>query len=146
MYGMTSNGKLSADDLTQWLLEAGSIQSQYQMSIYYKYSPDGTNIIDLSYVDDRVYWYTSEALGRWFVYNLINIFHVNLLGYSNWFMSIIIYHIKDPSIYVDQARYANYIIAKYLDTATVNKSKKFYKIFVKSDASISDEQVQKLSG
>ena len=37
------------------------------MSIYYKYAPDGTNCFVLSYVDDCVYWYNSEAIGKWFV-------------------------------------------------------------------------------
>ena len=40
MYGMTNSGKLFADELTEWLLEVGFIQSQCQMSIYYKYAPD----------------------------------------------------------------------------------------------------------
>ena len=39
MYGMTNFGKLFAYELTEWLLEAGFIQSQYHMSIYYKYAP-----------------------------------------------------------------------------------------------------------
>ena len=66
-YGITNSGKLFADDLTEWLLEAGFIQSQCQMSIYYKYAPDGTKIVVLSYVDYYVYWYTSEAIvnGLW---------------------------------------------------------------------------------
>ena len=42
MYGMTNSGNLFAGELTEWLLEAGFIQSQCQMSIYYKYAPDGT--------------------------------------------------------------------------------------------------------
>ena len=29
MYGMTNSGKLFADELTEWILEAGFIQSQY---------------------------------------------------------------------------------------------------------------------
>ena len=62
MYGMTNSGKLFADELTEWLLEAGFIQSQCQMYIYYKYAPDGSKIVVLSYVDYCVYWYTSEAL------------------------------------------------------------------------------------
>ena len=33
MYGMTNSGKLFADELTEWLIEAGFIQSQCQMSI-----------------------------------------------------------------------------------------------------------------
>ena len=92
------------------------------MSIYYKYARDGSKIVVLSYVDDCVYWYTSEDLGKWFVDNLANIFHVNYLGYAHWFMSIRISQLKDHSISVDQARYATSIVAKYLDTVTVKIS------------------------
>ena len=67
MYGMTNSGKLFSDELTEWLLEAGFILSQCHMSIYYNYAPDGTTFFVLSYVDVCVYWYTSEALGKWFV-------------------------------------------------------------------------------
>ena len=42
MYGMTNSGKLFADKLTEWFIKAGFIQSQCQMSIYYKYAPDGS--------------------------------------------------------------------------------------------------------
>ena len=45
MYGMNNSGKLFADDLTEWLLEAGFILSQCQMSIYYKYAPYGSKIV-----------------------------------------------------------------------------------------------------
>ena len=41
MYGMTNSGKLFSDEFTECLLEAGLIQSQYQMYNYYKYAPDG---------------------------------------------------------------------------------------------------------
>ena len=64
MYGMTNSGKLFADELTEWLIEEGFIQSQCQMSIYYKYAPDGSKIVVLSYDDDCVYWYTNEDLGK----------------------------------------------------------------------------------
>ena len=67
-------------------------------------------------------------------------------------MSVIIYHTKDHSIPVIQARYDTYIVAKYLDTATVKTSTEFYNttlpsdlIFTKADASTSDEQVYKLT-
>ena len=59
---------------------------------------------------------------------------------------------KDHWIYVYQARYDTYLGAKYLDTATVKASTKFYKttlpsdmIFTKVDTSNSDEQVDKLT-
>ena len=80
------------------------------------------------------------------------IFHVNFLGYAHWFMSIRIYQMKDHFISVDQARYATSIVTKYLDTANVKVSTKFYKttlpagmIFTKEDVSTSDEQVEKLT-
>ena len=67
-------------------------------------------------------------------------------------MSIRISQIKDHSISVDKARYATSIVAKYLDTDTVNTSTHLYKttlpsdmIFIKSDSSTSDEQVEKLN-
>ena len=86
MYGMTNHGKLFYNELIEWLIEAGFIQYQCQMSTYYKYAPDGKNIVVLSYVDNCVYWYTSEALGKWFGDSLGNIFCVNFLVYANWFM------------------------------------------------------------
>ena len=59
---------------------------------------------------------------------------------------------KYHSISVDQDRYATSIVVKYLDTATVKSSTKFYKttlpsdmIFTKADASTSDEQVENLT-
>ena len=54
MYGMTNSGKLFADELTEWLIEEGFMQSQCQMFMYYKYAPDGSKIVVLSYVDDCV--------------------------------------------------------------------------------------------
>ena len=76
----------------------------------------------------------------------------NLLGFAHWFISIRISQLKNYSIYVDQARYATSIVAKYLDTATVKVSKRFYKttlpsdmIFTKEDVSTSDVQVESLT-
>ena len=86
IYGMTNSRNLFADELIYWLLESGLIQSQFQMYIYYKYAPDGTKIVVLSYVYDCVYWYTSEVLGKYFVDNLVNIFHLNFLGYAHCFI------------------------------------------------------------
>ena len=149
---MTNHGKLFSHDLTEWLLEAGFIQSQFKMSIYYKYEPDGYKIVVLSYVDDCVYWYTNEDPGKWFVGTLGKRFHVKYLGYAHWFMSIRIYQLKDHSISVDQTRYATSIVAEYFDTATVEVSTNIYKttfpaemIFTKEDESTSDEQVEKLT-
>ena len=67
-------------------------------------------------------------------------------------MSIRISQLNNHFLSVDQARYATSIVAKYLDTATVKVSTKFYNttlpadmIFTKEDASTSDKQVEKLT-
>ena len=86
MYVVTNSGKLFSDELTELLLEAGFIQSQFQMSIYYKYATDGPKFVVLYYVDDCVYWYTNEDLGKCFVDTLGKRFHVNFLGYAYWFI------------------------------------------------------------
>ena len=133
MYGMTNSGKLFADELTECQIEESFVHSQCQMSIYYKYAPDGSKIVVLSYVDDCVYWYANEDLGKWFVDTLGERFHVNFLRFAHCFMSIRISQLKDHSISVDQARYATSIVAKYLDIATVKEIKKFYKTTLPSD-------------
>ena len=122
------------------------------MSIYYKYSSDGSKIVVQYYVDDFIYCYTYEALCKWFVDALGKSFHVNFLGYAHWIMSIIISQMKYHSISVDQAIYTASVVAKYLDTATVKASTQFYNtaspsnmIFTKDDTSTSDEQIEKLT-
>ena len=77
---------------------------------------------------------------------------MKFLGYAHWFMLIRISQLKDHSISVDQDRYATFIVAKCLDTATVKVRNKFYKttlpasmIFTKEDVSTSDEQAEKLT-
>ena len=120
MYVMTNSGRVFSDKLTNWLIdEAGFKQSQCKIYIHHKCAPDESKLFELSYVDDCVYWYTYEELGKKFVDTLGNIFHVNFLGYSHWFMSICISQLKDNSISVDQYRYATSIVEKYLNTATI---------------------------
>ena len=55
MYGMSDYGKLFADELTECLLEAGFIQSQCQLSIYYNYELYGTKNVVIYYVDEYLY-------------------------------------------------------------------------------------------
>ena len=121
------------------------------MSIYYKYEPYGIKIVVLSYVDDCVYWYTNEYLGKWFVDTLGKIFHVKCWGCTHWFISIRISLMKGHSISVNQARCAISIVTKYLETATVKVSTKVYKttlpadMISKKNVSTSDEKFDKLT-
>ena len=61
---MNNYGKLFSGELNNWLIyEAGFKQSYYQISIYYKYTPDGFRIVLLSYVYNCLYWYIYEEIG-----------------------------------------------------------------------------------
>ena len=120
MYLMTNSGKSFAYELTNWMInEAGFNQYKCQISVYDKYAPYGQKLVVLYYVDDFVYWYTSEELGKWFVDTLGDRFHVKFLGYANWFMSIRISQIRYHYISVYQYRHATSVVANYLDTSTI---------------------------
>ena len=45
MYVMTNYGQVFDDELIEWLLEAGVIQSKCQMFIYYNYTPDRSKML-----------------------------------------------------------------------------------------------------
>ena len=95
---MTISGNLFSDELAEWFLEAGFKKSQCQMSIYYKYAPDGRNILFylmFMIVYIGIHLKPSET---WFVDTLGKRFNVNFLGYAYWLMSMIISHMKDHSI------------------------------------------------
>ena len=69
-----------------------SVQSGYLRQVSFNINVRCPSIISmhqmggngfLSYVDDCVYWCTSEALGNLFVDNLVNRSHVNFLVYAH---------------------------------------------------------------
>ena len=61
MYGINNSGNLFANEFTNWLIDnAGFKQLQCKMSIYYKYAPDRSKLVVLSYIDNCVYWYIYE--------------------------------------------------------------------------------------
>ena len=72
-------------------------------------------------------WYKYDELVNWFVYTVVNRFHVKSLGYTHNFMSISISQLKDHYISLDQASYATYVVEKYLDTSTKKENSKFDK-------------------
>ena len=77
-----------------------------------QYVPDGSNLVVLSYVEDLVYWNTSEEIGHWFVDTLDKISHVNLTGYANFCIYIRTSQLKDNYISVNQDRYVNSRVPK----------------------------------
>ena len=106
----------------------------------------------LMVLDECIYWYTYEELGKWFLVKLGNRFHVNFLVYSHFLMSIRISQMKDYSISVDQDRYVTSGVSKYIDTSTIKENSELHKtilhhdmIFTKEDAYTSYDKVEALS-
>ena len=134
-----------------WYMKQASNIHICLMPIYWKYRPYGSKLVMLYYVDDWIYCYTSEELGKWFVGTLGNILHVNFLGHAHWFMSITISQLKYHSISVYQVRYATSVSENYLDIDTIKEKSKYHDttlphdmIFTKEYASNNDEQVEVL--
>ena len=85
MYGMTKYGKLFADELKIGYFRHTSfnlnVRCLFIISMHHM-----EQFFVLYYADGCVYWYTYEAIGIWFVYDLGNILYVNFLVYENWLM------------------------------------------------------------
>ena len=57
MYGVTNSGKLFADEIINWLIDDSEFnQSKFQMYVFYKYAPDSSKLVVLSYLDECIYW------------------------------------------------------------------------------------------
>ena len=67
---------------------------------------------------------------------------MNFIGYAHCFISISISQLRYHCISVDQARYATFFVAKYLDTATIKANSKFRKTNLPHDM-IHSEAVEK---
>ena len=70
-----------------------------------------------------------------------NRFHVNFLGYLHWVISIRISQLKEHYISVDQARYATFVVAKYIDTVTMKENSKSYKTNLPHDMIFTKEMI-----
>ena len=65
---MNHSVNVFSSELTICLIdESGFKQSQCQIYINHKYTPDGYKLVVLCYVDECVYWYTYEEIGKCFV-------------------------------------------------------------------------------
>ena len=127
------------------MVEEGFIKYQCQMSIYYNYAPDEK----ISYL---ILIIVSIDIHLRLLENVLWTLHVDFLGFSHWFIDIMILQMKGHSVLLYQSRYATYIVSKYMDTTKLNTSTQFYKttlpsdmIFTKDDVSTSYEKVDKLT-
>jgi hypothetical protein len=95
------------------------IQSDTCSVLFTRHEPDGTFLRIFIYIDDGLYFATSEGALERFKKELPERFNVDFQGTGHWYISVQIYKDKQNNIKMDQARYARLIITPYLDGARV---------------------------
>jgi hypothetical protein len=116
MYGMTLSGKYWYQELQEYLLGQGFVQSTTIPCLFYKIYEDGSVIFLLNYVDDLLYYGTRITTIKIFEDHLLQRFDLQLMGQSHWYLSTRITQTTDYDIIIDQTRYCKSVLKRYLDS------------------------------
>ena len=120
MYGLILSGKFWFEELMDWLLEYGFMQSKVQLSYFWHECTDGMCIHVLDYVNDMLYFGSCTSLHKLFEEALVGCFNVNLLGQASWFLQTWVIQEADFLIIFDQTHYTCMVMCKYLGDPTDN--------------------------
>ena len=124
MYGKTISGKNWYDEVDEWLMSQGFSRSYYCPAMYVRLNADGSLIKILNYVDDLLYFCTSKEQTSNFEKDLSNRFRIELKGQASWYLSVRIKQDKNHNITIDQNRYVQSILRRFLDTAGVPETQR----------------------
>jgi hypothetical protein len=108
------SGKWWNQELTDWLLSVGYVQSQLDPTFFVKHYPDGSYIRLIFHVDDMLYYGNNEEVERLFESEIKGRFHVNLMGQAHWFLQMRIHHHADKSISFDQHRFVLNLLQRFV--------------------------------
>ena len=126
MYGQNVSGKNWYDELHQYLTSVGFIPSPSCPSMYVRRNKDGSMIKLLNYVDDMLYFCTNEEELKKFELDLAQRFRLELKGQASWYLSVRIQQDKNFDITIDQNRYVQSILRRFLDTARVPETQRHF--------------------
>ena len=113
MYGGTLSGKWWNQELTDWLISVGFVQSQLDGTYFVRINPDGSYIRLIFHVDDMIYFGNNDEIEQAFENEIKGRFNVNILGRANWFLQMRIHHHSDGSISIDQHRYVLNLLQRF---------------------------------
>jgi hypothetical protein len=116
MYGMTLSGKYWYLDLLEFLLPLNFKPSKNITCLFILIGKKG-KIFLLNYVDDMLYFGTDSGEVLWFEQSLKGRFNLELMGQAHWYLATRINQLSNFDIKLDQSRYCQSLIKKYLDTA-----------------------------
>jgi hypothetical protein len=114
MYGGTLSGKWWNQELTEWLLSVGFIQSSLDATYFVKIYPDGSFVRLIFHVDDMLYFGNNNEVERLFESEIKGRFNVNVLGQAHWFLQMRIHHHADKSISFDQHRFVLNLLQRFV--------------------------------
>ena len=117
IYGLDIAHKVFADDLHEWLEmnnEIPFIHSEVDPSLYvYRGEDDGSFLYLICYVDDCLYFGSSDEIEEKFNHALQKRFKLELQGHAHWFLGTRLYREKDGSYMIDQETYAKHVLNRY---------------------------------
>jgi len=118
MYGGTLSGKWWNQELTDWLISEGFLQSSIDNTYFVKYYPDGSFIRLIFHVDDMLYFGNNDEIEQQFEASIKGRFNVNILGQAHWFLQMRIHHHADGCISIDQHRYVLNLLQRFCNTSS----------------------------
>ena len=113
IYGLTYSGKFWNEEFSEWLLDQGFEQSTADTTYFIRYYKDGSWIRLIFYVDDLLYFGSSDAVEKEFEQSVSRRFNIDYNGQANWFLQMRIQQYEDFSISIDQTRYTKVLLRKY---------------------------------
>ena len=113
MYGGTLSGKWWNQELSDWLISVGFVQSPLDGTYFVRINPDGSYIRLIFHVDDMLYFGNNDEIEQAFESQIKGRFQVNILGRANWFLQMRIHHHSDGSISFDQHRYVLNLLRRF---------------------------------
>lgn len=153
MYGMTLSGKFWYQDLMEFLVSMGFIQSTVIRCLFYQKHPDGSVIFILNYVDDMLYFGNSDQSLLVFEAKLSERFNLELKVQAHGYLATRITQLANYNIILHQIRYCKSVIKKYLDSVGCKNVTRRHSIplptdFVATseDCSESEEKATELGG
>ena len=127
MYGQTVSGRNWYLELDEWLVKQfGFKRSPNCPAMYVKRMKDGSMLRILNYVDDMLYFCENQAHIKEFEKLIAARFAVEFKGQASWYLSVRIKQDKNYNITIDQDRYVQSILRRFLDQVKTSESKRFH--------------------
>ena len=115
LYGQTISAKVFNNDLTEWLTkneEIPFVQSEVDPGLYV-YRNGDEYLYLICYIDDSLYFGSTDEIEKKFGDALGKRFKLELQGWSHWFLGTRLYREKDGSYLLDQENYIKHVLNRY---------------------------------